>query len=65
MATTQYGGGAKIYSFPKGGRAGLTRRRIDGGLVQELVLPQVANVAMGSSWYHEEAVREAETTRKQ
>ena len=51
---------ATIYQFPIGGRAGLSSRL-------EAVNPatQRANeIVTSGSWYHEEAIREAEVTRK-
>lgn len=51
---------ATIYQFPVGGRAGLAPRRS----------PEVArfadlpNISYGSSWYHDEAIREAAEPRK-
>lgn len=55
---------AQIYQFPMGGRSGLTARR-DSYKPAGEVIPEVsARVAIGGSWYHEEAVREADTSRK-
>ncbi|WP_127091694.1 DUF2735 domain-containing protein [Aquabacter cavernae] len=57
--TANIGGeGAKIYVFPKGGRAGVR--------VARQGKPDIAATApvVCDSWYHEAAMRE-ETTRKQ
>jgi hypothetical protein len=49
---------AKIYEFPRGGRAGLEAERAAWRQAQE-PQPTVANIVFGSGWYHDEAVREA------
>jgi len=52
---------ATIYQFPKGGRAGLPSRRSP----EAARFADLPTVSYGSSWYHDEAIREAaETTRK-
>ncbi len=51
---------ATIYQFPVGGRAGLAGRRI----AFEQPAPRVNEVVNSGSWYHEEAIREAELSRK-
>lgn len=58
--TANIGGhGAKIYAFPKGGRAGL---RATQHVKPDLAVQ--APVVCGDGWYHEAAMRE-ETPRKQ
>lgn len=64
MTMTSYGGSAKIYEFPKGGRASLTSRREDPKSAAVPVAPRFADAAFGGSWYHEEAVRDAERPTK-
>lgn len=54
------GGGAKIYAFPKGGRAGLRAVREQGKQEFPVAAPSIC----GDGWYHEAAMRE-ETPRKQ
>jgi len=63
MTTSSFGGTAKIYQFPRGGRAGLNSGRYETKPAHEFELA-VANVVSGGAWYHEEAVREADHTRK-
>ena len=53
-------GTAKIYQFPKGGRAGLSSGRYEATSTQELASTRVAWVACGSASYHEDAIREEE-----
>lgn len=60
MTTNLNRASATIYQFPVGGRAGLAGHR-------EAVNPpaQRANeIATSGAWYHEEAIRDAELTRK-
>lgn len=58
------GGTAKIYEFPKGGRAGLTSRREDCRIPVVPASQRFADAAFGGSWYHEEAVRDADRSDK-
>ena len=61
MTASSFEGTAKIYQFPKGGRAGLTSGR------HETKLPETATaqrVVGGGAWYHEEAIREAGRVRE-
>jgi len=51
---------ARIYQFPAGGRAALGGKRYDElKSVTALASPRVNEAALGSSWYHEDAIREA------
>ncbi len=63
MTASSFGGTAKIYQFPKGGRAGLSAGRYETTPVDEFAL-RVPTIASGGAWYHEEAVRDVENTRK-
>jgi hypothetical protein len=47
---------ATIYQFPVGGRAGLASGR--AGFSDARLNEVVADIDYGSSWYHDEAVRE-------
>jgi hypothetical protein len=58
MAFAPHPASATIYQFPVGGRAGIERR---GASKHSLA---VVSISHGNSWYHEEAVREAELPRK-
>ena len=60
MTANVGGESAKIYTFPKGGRAGL---RADAGAVKPQAQAAVP-VVCEDAWYHEAAMRE-ETPRKQ
>ncbi|MEZ5827744.1 MAG: DUF2735 domain-containing protein [Hyphomicrobiales bacterium] len=64
MTASSFGGTAKIYQFPTGGRAGLGGRRNQATPANDYTVPHYATVASGSAWYHEEAIREAERVRK-
>jgi hypothetical protein len=44
---------ARIFQFPVGGRAGLKR-----DLPNVPSAPRLADIAVGGSWYHEEAIRD-------
>jgi len=52
---------ARVYQFPAGGRAALGGKRYDefkSAVAQ--ASPRVNEAVCGGSWYHEEAIREAE-----
>ena len=56
-------GSARIYQFPAGGRAALGGRSFsEAKSVCET--PRVNEVMCSSSWYHEEAIREAQAETK-
>lgn len=55
---------AKIYQFPSGGRSGLTTRRETYKPAGEVIPEVTPRVAIGGSWYHEEAIREADKSHK-
>jgi Protein of unknown function (DUF2735) len=55
---------AQIFQFPAGGRATLAARRAARERSVDFIPARVANVACASSWYHEDAVREAEQAPK-
>jgi hypothetical protein len=55
---------ARIYQFPAGGRAALGGKRYDEFTrLGVQASPRVSEAACASSWYHEEAIREAERGR--
>jgi hypothetical protein len=56
-------GTAKIYQFPKGGRAGLSSGRNETHLAESFVMPRIARVACGGASYHEAAICEEERSR--
>jgi hypothetical protein len=58
MTASSFGGTAKIYQFPKGGRAGLSDGRFKATPTEEFAV-RVTPAASGGAWYHEEAIREA------
>jgi Protein of unknown function (DUF2735) len=63
MTTNAIEGTAKIYQFPKGGRAGLSSGRHETNLSESPVMPRIARVACGGASYHEAAIREEERSR--
>ena len=55
---------ARIYQFPAGGRAALGGQRYDEFTrLTVQASPRVNEAACAGSWYHEEAIREAEHGR--
>jgi len=61
MTTNFQDGSAKIYTFPARGRFADSNGR--DGPTRDMA-PRIAPVASGAGWYHEEAIREADLTRK-
>jgi hypothetical protein len=60
MSTNQVQESARIYQFPAGGRAALGGQRYDEfKSVTAQTTARVNEAAIGSSWYHEDAIREA------
>jgi hypothetical protein len=57
MATVETQQTAKIYQFPKKN----VRESRDGAAIPRLIIYESG----AGSWYHEDAIREAEETRKQ
>jgi hypothetical protein len=51
-------GSAKIYQFPAGGRSALAGRRY-GETKSEMTTPAVNLADCSGSWYHAEAIQEA------
>ena len=58
MTTNQGRESAQIFQFPVGGRPALKRN-----LPDVTDAPRMANIAVGGSWYHEEAIRDDKPTR--
>ncbi len=54
---------ATIHQFPRGGRAGLREQRLGTAAVYQPASLRVA-AALDGSWYHEEAIKEADHGRK-
>lgn len=52
-------GSARIYQFPAGGRAALGDR--SSAAKSALDTPHVNEAMCSGSWYHEEAIREAQS----
>jgi Protein of unknown function (DUF2735) len=63
MTANAIGGTAKIYQFPKGGRAGLSSGRHETNLAESFAMPRIAKLAYGGASYHEAAIREEERSR--
>lgn len=55
-------GPAKIYPFPARGRFAINGEHDEAAGAR--LTPRVTQVASSSSWYHDEAIREAEQQRK-
>jgi len=51
---------AKIYQFPAGGRAAFSTLREERDAIAERLATRLPRVALGSGWYHEEAIQEDE-----
>ncbi|HEV2901072.1 MAG TPA: DUF2735 domain-containing protein [Pseudaminobacter sp.] len=64
MSTTFPHESAKIYTFPKRARIKADARGDQANSVVSRASPNIANVAVGSGWYHEAAIEEAERDRK-
>ena len=54
---------AKILAFPAGGRSGFARSRTDIHSAANISVRPEENRVVVDSWYHEAAVREAETSK--
>ncbi|MGE5158906.1 MAG: DUF2735 domain-containing protein [Gemmatimonas sp.] len=66
MTTSPSHGSAKIYQFPVGGRAALGGRRYgESKAAIEQKMPGAAETVCSGSWYHEEAIREANPSWEQ
>jgi hypothetical protein len=60
MSASLNQGSARIYQFPVGGRAALSGRSTrEAKSVTET--PRVNEATCSGSWYHEEAIRDAQT----
>lgn len=55
---------AKIYQFPIRGRATEADRSYGARKAAELATSRVAYAECGSSWYHEAALRDAESSHR-
>ena len=64
MTETSHRESAKIYQFPPGGRASLGGRREATKPTANLIPAAVSKAAVGSSWYHEAAIEDADQARK-
>jgi len=62
MTTSHDRGSAEIYQFPRRGRFAVDRR--DESKATSIASTRLATIAFSGSWYHEEAVQEAERARK-
>ena len=58
--STQNIGSAEIIAFPPRGRFAVAGRQEE--IADQRATARVAKAASGSSWYHEEAIREERTT---
>ena len=63
MSASLNQGSARIYQFPVGGRAALSGRNTrEAKSVTET--PRVNEATCSGSWYHEEAIRDAQSQTK-
>lgn len=53
---------AKIYQFPAGGRAALSRRRESQAAAPSS--PTRMKIASGDAWYHDAAIQDGDQSRK-
>ncbi len=53
-------GSAEIYQFPARGRFAVSTGRDELRPAAGVASSRMATIAFGSSWYHEEAIQEAE-----
>jgi hypothetical protein len=60
MATSHLTGSATIYQFPVGGRAAVSGQRNE----TKPAAASAPRIVYGNSWYHEEAIQDAEKARK-
>jgi len=59
MGSSTSQGSARIYQFPRGGRAALGGRRYDEVEATKQTAPALQPAIYSGSWYHEEAIQEA------
>ncbi|MBS7541935.1 DUF2735 domain-containing protein [Ancylobacter oerskovii] len=64
MNVSPIGGSAKIYEFPRGGRASLVGRRENERLDANAAALRAVPVAFDAGWYHEEAIKQDRPTDK-
>lgn len=64
MTTNFERGSAKIYAFPARGRFVATSQCAEPKVEVTPASSRVAQAAVGSGWYHDEAIRNAERDRK-
>jgi hypothetical protein len=60
----EHRGSATIYEFPARGPFAMAARGAESNATVSRLPPRAARVAYGSSWYHEEAVQDAERGKK-
>jgi hypothetical protein len=64
MTTSHDRGSAEIYQFPPRGRFVVAGRRDESEPAGGIALSRLTTTAFSGSWYHEEAIQEAERARK-
>lgn len=65
MTASFHGGSAKIYHFPKGGRAGLAAQRPQAKPAEDFAALAAARIISGDAWYHEAALKDGDRPLKQ
>jgi hypothetical protein len=63
MTSSVHRGPAKIYQFPLKARTPAGHLD-DGKRAADIASPPIADTEFGSGWYHDEAIEEAERSRK-
>ena len=64
MKANAIGGTARIYQFPEGGRAGLSSGRCKVTSIETHALKRMAWPTYSGASYHEDAIREEASVRK-
>jgi hypothetical protein len=64
MTETAIRSTAKIYEFPRGGRAALHGQRLVKTAAAIIPVRRAGRVEFGASWYHEAAIQDAEGMRR-
>ena len=64
MTTNVHSGSAKIYQFPLRGRFAASTYREEANAVSNLAATRVTKAVVGGAWYHEEAIQDADRSRK-
>jgi len=64
MSEKQFQGSAKIYQFPVREHVAAASYRAETKPALHAMTPRAAKVVCGGAWYHEEAINDAEQSRR-